>query len=906
MISKSQRWRKTAVASLVGALFAMSASGAFALALGRVTVQSALGEPLRAEIDVPELNADEAATLRTTVASPEAFKAAGLEYNAALSGAQLSLQRRSDGRAFIRLVSDRPVSEPFVDLILEASWATGRVVRDYTMLLDPPSLRTAQPAPAVVAPQVVAAPSVAQPPPLPAAARAPALARRALAEAPARAAKPASDGSKQVTVRVGDTASRIAAATKPAQVSLDQMLVALLRANPDAFASENLNRLKAGAVLTIPSEEQARATAPAEASSTVIAQSRDFNDFRGKLAANAPAVPVVAADRQAGGAVQAKVDDKKPAASTPDKLTLSKGTAQSKAAEEKVAKEQSAKDAAKRAAELAKNIKDLGSIGTASVTAATVTPAAAPAAPAAPVVPAVVTVAAAPPVAPPSAPVVAAAPVAAPSAAAAPVVAAPVAPPKPAVAPATPGVSTKTASEPGFIDGLIESPLVLAAGAALVALLAGLGIYRSRQRTKTADVDSAFLESRLQPDSFFGASGGQKVDTNDGAATGSSMVYSPSQLDAADDVDPVAEADVYLAYGRDLQAEEILKEALRTHAGRIAVHQKLLDIYAKRRDAKSFEVMAVEAFKLAGAQSPEWARICEQGLTIDPANPLYQPGGQPSMSTQPIQAAAVAAAVATVAMASSGATQKIDRAVGPAPVSASMDLDLDLDFSLDDVSSPSTIIDAQPTRIEPTIALIAVPSAPAPLDMDFGLSTEALNKPGARHASPAPVELALPVLTMPDSEKTMSLSPSEVDDFRQQAEVSFGSTDPAPLQGVSTAPPSGFAPVDAPLPDVSFGATVPNTLTASQAPLNQPDAPDSGMLEFDLGTLSLELDAPPAGSATSASSEADDPLATKLALAEEFVSIGDDDGARALIEEVIAEASGELKAKAQRALSSLG
>ena len=139
MISKSQRWRKTAVASLVGALFALSASGAFALALGRVTVQSALGEPLRAEIDVPELNADEAASLRATIASPEAFKAAGLEYNAALGSAQISLQRRAAGRAYFRLTSDRAVSEPFVDLVLEASWATGRVVRDYTMLLDPPS-----------------------------------------------------------------------------------------------------------------------------------------------------------------------------------------------------------------------------------------------------------------------------------------------------------------------------------------------------------------------------------------------------------------------------------------------------------------------------------------------------------------------------------------------------------------------------------------------------------------------------------------------------------------------------------------------------------------------------------------------------------------------------------------------
>ncbi len=125
-------------------------------------------------------------------------------------------------------------------------------------------------------------------------------------------------------------------------------------------------------------------------------------------------------------------------------------------------------------------------------------------------------------------------------------------------------------------------------------------------------------------------------------------------------------------------------------------------------------------------------------------------------------------------------------------------------------------------------------------------------------------------------------------------------TSPVPLQAQTTAM-APFASVDAPLPDLNFGATTPDTLTATQAPLNQKDAPDSGMLEFDLGTLSLELEpAAPAAAPEAAAAEPEDPLA------EEFVSIGDDDGARALIEEVIAEATGDLKAKAQRALSSLG
>ena len=889
MISKLPRWRKTALASLLAAVSGLSGANAWALALGRITVQSALGDPLRAEIDILDINAEEAASLKTTVALPEAFRAAGLEYNPALSGAQISLQRRADGRAFIRLSSDRAVTEPFVDLILEASWSSGRIVRDYTMLLDPPSLRAPAPV-ATLAPQVsvataIPAPAVSTAPATPAP-RAAAPARRTPVTTASESAPkpPRQDSENRVTVRPGDTASKIAGATKPAQVSLDQMLVALLRANPDAFINSNLNRLKAGAILTIPSEEQARSMAAPEASQTVIAQSRDFNDFRTKLATGAPNVPVAAPDRKAGGSIQAQVDDKKTPASTPDKLTLSKGAIQAKAAEEKVAQDKTAKEAAQRAAELSKNIKDLSSLGAASAPSAaaplaTPVPAAAPVAVPAPVVAATP---AAPPVAVASAPAV-------------PAVAAPAAPTPVAVAPKP--APPAPPAEPGVVDQLLDNPIILLVAGGLVALLAGLGIYKSRQRKKIAEVDSAFLESRLQPDSFFGASGGQRVDTNDGAATGSSMVYSPSQLDAADDVDPVAEADVYLAYGRDLQAEEILKEALRTHSGRIAVHQKLLDIYAKRRDTKAFEAMANEAFKLTGAQSQDWARICEQGSAIDPTNPLYQPGGQPSVQNQ--TQVLPARDLQNFATAST-ATQKLNIAPAAAPLPAPVDLDLDLDFSLDEEPA-SSIVEAKPSQLEPTIAISAIPSQPASLDMDFGITTETLSAPPANATlRPAAVEIALPELSL--AEDTVALSANDAENFRQQAEVSFGSTNPIPLQTVQAALTP--TPVDTPLPDVSFGYTSPAPLTASQVPLTPPASADTGMLEFDLGTLSLDLEPAPASAPAEATPE--DPLATKLALAEEFVSIGDDDGARALIEEVIAESTGDLKAKAQRALSSLG
>ncbi|MGE0330127.1 MAG: FimV/HubP family polar landmark protein [Ramlibacter sp.] len=914
--------------------------------MGRITVQSALGEPLRADIDIPEITPEEAASLRASVASPEAFRAAGLEYNAAMGSLVITLQQRPGGRMFLRLASDRPVNEPFIDLILEANWSSGRIVRDYTMLFDPPSLRPAAPAAPSVA-QVPPAPAVrpATPAPLaapvppavvtapPVAARpAPAPASRPIAPAPVQQAAPrpapAPVEGRKVTVQAGDTAGRIAAANKPASISLDQMLVAMLRANPDAFIGGNVNRVKAGAVLDLPTAEQAALVEASEAGRTVLAQSRDFNEFRRKLAEGVPAAQVAAADRQASGRLQAKVEDKKPAAAAPDKLTLSKGAVQAKATEDKIARERQAKEAAARVAELNKNIAELNRLGTASGPATAATPAASPAAAAASrpavAVPAGASGAAAPtgtpaaaapaPVSPAvSAPAVASA--AAVPASAAVAVAAPASPsasapaaaasaPAPAAAPAPVAAPKPAAPKPApvpvpepessFVDELLGNPLIPAAVGGLLALVLGFVFYRVRQRKKSTQVDSSFLESRLQPDSFFGASGGQRIDTNEGGPTGSSMVYSPSQLDAAGDVDPVAEADVYLAYGRDLQAEEILKEALRTNPQRVAIHGKLLEIYSKRRDAKAFEMVATDAYSLTRGEGPDWEHICELGQELDPANPMYRPGGQPTGGTGTVAMAAVSAGSGhDFAMATATHVLPTDAAQAAAP---SVDLDLDLDFSLgdDDPSSPGTgpdLLSTTPVQLEPTVAFNATPAPqPSSLDMDFGSGTVALPPSGVPDLPPMadePVRLSAPDLTLSENELSFS------------------------LDGLD-APPAAPAPSPAP------SASTPEP------------ALDSGMIEFDMGSLSLDLGSAPAASAPPPSAALDslpsladaqdtagtplstgfddsgsDPLATKLALAEEFNAIGDPDGARSLAEEVVAEASGALKARAQKFLTEL-
>lgn len=862
MIAKSHRWQKTAVAAAAVALLGLSGTGAFALSLGRMTVLSALGEPLRAEIDVPEINAEEAASLKTRVAPPEAFTAAGLEYSAAMTTLQATVQRRPDGRAFIRLSSDRTINDPFVDVVLEATWSSGRITRDYTMLFDPPVLRSratptlpqtsgTRSATAVSAPvqtPAASASTTTEPTPAPRTARiAPA---KASAKTTTEASANATDA-KRVVVKSGETASKIAASHKPAGISLDQMLVALLRANPDAFVNDNINRIRAGAVMAMPSAEQAQAISTTEATQTVVAQSKDFNEFRRHLASNAPITAVGTADRKASGTVTAQVEDKKPAAATPDKLTLSKGAVQGKADDAKIAKERADKEAAARASEIAKNIADLKKVG-----AAIAPSAAAPAVTASASQPTVVPAVAAPTTAVASAPApVASAPAAV---ASAPVAAASaVVKPKPKLVPVVAPVEP-----PSLIDDLLENPLLPAGGIGLLAVLGGFGFYRMRQRKKSSsDMDSSFLESRLQPDSFFGASGGQRIDTaNEGGATGSSMVYSASQLDAADDVDPVAEADVYLAYGRDQQAEEILKEAVRTNPGRLAIHTKLLEIFAKRRDAQNFEATAAQAYKLTSANSPEWSRICEMGLSFDPSNAMYQPGGTPDNGV----AGPMVAAQANPAFASSTVSQPT-RAELATPVPG-MDLDLDLDFSLDDepVSAISDITGGSiaQTPPEPTVKMAAMNTGASPdMSMDFDLSDDVLTAPPVQAtATPLPeISLSLEAGTGSDGNS-------------QGAALNFDATAPMAVQPETPPPPAGN---------------------------------DSGMLEFDLGSLSLDLDTPGEVPTQSSLDTHEDPLETKLALADEFISIGDEDGARGLIEEVISESSGEMRAKAQRTLAKL-
>ena len=815
----SARYALTAVAVATACLWSTSS---WALGLGRLNVQSALGETLKAEIEVTSITAEEAASLRLRVAPSEAYRAAGVDYNAVLAATQVQVQRRADGRTVLRLTSERAVLEPFIDVILEASWASGRLVREYTMLFDPPGSRLAQAAAAATAPVLSPAPAAAPARPLPApvaATPAPRPSANGAASAPTPAPVPppsaaaaSTAGGDQIQVRNGDTLGRIAERSQRPGVSLDQMLVSLFRANPQAFAGDNMNRLKSGSVLSVPAAEVAGQIAPQDARRVILAQSADFEAFRQRLAAGTTTVAAEAPARQDKGQVQAKVEDRKAAAPTPDKLTLSQPGVKPAAPADASAP----KDAQTRLAELARNVEDLKKLqGSAGAPAPAVTgPAPAPA----PVVVAAAPVATAPNT--PVTPVTPATPAPSTTPSVAPTV---VAPPAPAATPA----AAPTAPEPDFLKSLMDSTLLLPGAGVLVALLAGLGLYRLRKRSRKPAGETSFLESRLQPDSFFGASGGQRIDTQEAPASvvggPSSMNYSASQLDAIGDVDPVAEADVYLAYGRDLQAEEILKEAMRADPARMAIRTKLLEVYAKRRDTKGYELLATQVYNLTHGEGDDWLQAQRLGASIDPDNGLYQAGGAPEEVR--------------------GAGGQVIEPLGASTIPHSM--------------PPA------PPRAQFQPAADATLDGPGGLDLDLDLDLPVI----AARASPPPV------------------APKLVD-----SGLDFTLPDAPPTPKTAAQPPVTRSGLDFDLGDLNI--TGPDTQRTLP-----PAAIDS---QFGLGSFPLSA-SPAALGATGG-----DPLARKLDLAEEFRQIGDLEGARDLLEEVVAKADGALRAKAQSMLDRLG
>ncbi|HEX8778478.1 MAG TPA: FimV/HubP family polar landmark protein [Rhodanobacter sp.] len=240
---------------------ALGSGHALALDLGQIQVKSALGQPLLAEIPVQKATPAELQQLNVQLASGEEFARAGVAGGRPTIPLHFDVVDGGNGRKVIRITSDAAVNDPFLDLLIEIHGGSGKSVREYTILLDPPG---SSPAPT----QVASRPSTR-------------TARPAVAAPAARAASQASPGEQVANGRFGpvergQTLSAVAHQTAPAGVDVNQMLLALKQANPDAFYRDNINALKAGAVLRIPDKAAAEAVAVAAAAAEVRRQNGDW------------------------------------------------------------------------------------------------------------------------------------------------------------------------------------------------------------------------------------------------------------------------------------------------------------------------------------------------------------------------------------------------------------------------------------------------------------------------------------------------------------------------------------------------------------------------------------------------------------------------------------------------------
>lgn len=862
---------KSTVLAVALALAPMAAQAA---GLGKLTVVSALGQPLRAEIELTA-SREEYSSLSARLASAEAFRNAGIEYAPVLSSIRFSLDKRPNGQPFLRVSSDRPLNEPFVDMLVEVNWASGRLVREYTFLLDPPDVFQ-KPAPAPVpvtvpevrkeaaapaAPAVVPAPArepeagtIAPRLPEPRAAApmdekllkkppveakpAPRMAEKPAAKPVEKPVEKAPEGGTRM-VKAGDTLSKIAAETKPEGVSLDQMLVALFRTNKDVFDDGNMNRLRAGKILAIPEKDVAAGIEQGEARKIIVAQASDFNAYRKKLAAVAAAAPAreEAPKQVVTGKIAPRVEDKVPApAAGKDKLEVSRSdagkdggkvTGKGRAAieEDLIARDKAIKDANSRIAELEKNLGDLKKLAelksTAGAKVQAQAQAAKPAAEAKKPVPAAVKPAEAPRAAE------AVKPVEAPQPAEASKPAEQAAPPAKPPAPAKPAVPPPPPPEPpSFVE---ENPdLVFGGGGVLALLLGYLGFKAWRKRKQAAEEAGSGIDTAAASSVFATTTGGESIDT--GAAMPTD--FSPDSVAgmAGDEgVDPVAEADVYIAYGRDRQAEEILLEALKTDPARRAIHLKLLEIYATRKDASRFEAVARELFALTGGSGEEWDKAVSLGLAVDPTNALYG-GSAAAAEPAPAEPAAaeaadeslaagetvvMAGALAQMAAAEPAAEAVPEAEAAPEEIPASLDFDLDLGGPAPEAAAEAP---AEAAAEAPAEAPAAAADDVMSLDFDLDL--------GAPSAVPA--EEAVPPAAEEPAVLDLDLG-APVEDAAAEA--------PAPAEA-----PAGEAAVL----DFDFDLGAPPAEEEAEAPAAERPAE---IAAIDLSSISLDLGEPEAAAA---------------------------------------------------------
>jgi pilus assembly protein FimV len=937
------RVRKLVLA--IAAASALSSGMAHALGLGEVTLQSSLNQPLVAEIELLEVRDLASNEVIPTLASPEEFVKAGVDRQYFLTDLKFTPVLKPNGKSVIRVTSNKAVREPYLNFLVEVLWPNGRLLREYTLLLDPP-LYSPQTTVAA-APQLPVAAPAPRPAVVPAAApsSAPATASRPAASAPASNSISGNEYKTTANDTLWEIAQRVGGG------SVNQTMLAIQDLNPDAFIGGNINRMKSGQVLRLPDEQQIRSRSAAEAIAQVAEQnaawregravaSRQLDATRRSTAGSAPAtaestdsLKLVAAD--AGQSTRGSDTGSANSKALADKLAVTQESLDSTRRENaelqsRVSDLQSQLDKLQRLVELkdsqlAKLQADLSAAPApaAADEPATETPATEPeAAPP-------VSEAATPPVSPPEgaepdynyseepgasvedSAATTEQPAEEPAAAVE-----PVAPVKPA-APAKPVEAAKpVAPAPApqsFLDDLMANPMTLglAGGGALLVLLLALMALSRRNAMKEAELQDELADD-LSQDQAFASDLEMPEDSFAGLDEEPAAQAAPvagEERVTAQTGDALGEADIYIAYGRFNQAAELLQNAINDEPHRADLRLKLMEVYAELGDREGFARQDNELREIGGVNAE-----AEQLKSRYPAIAAFAGAG----------AATAAASVEDDLGDFSLDDLSLDEPVAEAPAAtAGGDLDDAFDLSLDELEAD----------LESDLQHAKTDEAPLSLDndLDFGL----IDEPAAPAAS-ADDDLAFD-LALGDDKVELSQSADDLSEFSldldEPAAVASDEGDDFLLSLDDDAPLSqseddlsGLSldlPEEAPAADLDLPADFDLSLE-DEAPAQPAAEADSFAAQLDevtaeLDQLSTDFDEPQAAPLAAADSlsgdlggdddfdflSGTDETATKLDLARAYIDMGDTEGARDILDEVVAEGNDEQQQEAREMIAKL-
>ncbi len=692
----------------------LSPATLYALGLGEIRLNSALNEPFDAEIEVVSGTADELSSLKVALAGDDMFRRYGLDRPNFLSNFTLRVDSPTAGRPVIKLRSPNAVTEPFLSLLVEVSWTGGRVLREYTVLLDPPAFAPTATTNQVLTPrgQVTAADSAAgsierPAPPTPVSAPA-----APVAAIPAVSTRPATISGDSYTVKPADTLSKIAREISAGGgVTERQTILALYRANPQAFDG-NMNVLRAGSVLRIPATADISAIGNSEASAEISRQYgawRNAAPIRSAPAAEERLRLVPAQQGGTGGAAQASADT----AASNERV---------RALEAQLAEARRLLDL--RNAELAQMQQRL----------AATTPGGMAAAPTEPAAPEAVSSSAAS-VVPEAAP---------PAETAAPPVSQETAPPAAESAPAP--------AAPSLFERLSQYGLWLVIAG--LALIAGLIAYFFRRRQQLAEDEEAgatltardfeshlsrgAARSRVTVDDEVDTDEHKVLDTGTARAAAfvpaaapmaklSEDTLSSETAIHVDQQDALAEADFHMAYGLYDQAADIVKLAIERQPERRDLKLKLAEIFFVWGNKDGFLDTARQLHDTQSEAGPgEWDKVLIMGKQICPDEALFAGDIAGSRSSD------------SVDLNLEGGEQHVDIDIYDAPAGDQPKSDLDfelastgtrtvagadsgLDFLLDE---PQRGVDDEPTReMDANARTQETPTIESPFLHDRGAAT---------------------------------------------------------------------------------------------------------------------------------------------------------------------------------------